>query len=175
MASQHGNLPRLVRGFSTGCSSGRLSGHQLLFLLYFEMREVNQITLVSLPGYNMLWLIIQWVKISQGVGQTGKSSLGFSLGSFIFYFLLSGHFVESYLILVIRGLQPSQVVLVVKNPPAKAGDVKRHSFDSWVGKTPWRRARQPTPAFLPRESHRQRSLAGFSPSTCKESNTTEAT
>ena len=28
---------------------------------------------------------------------------------------------------------------------------------------PWRRAWQPSPVFLPEESHRQRSLAGFSP------------
>ena len=64
------------------------------------------------------------MKISQGVGQTGKSSLGYSLGSFIFYFLLSGRFVGSYLTLVIRGLQPSQVALVVRSPPANAGDVR---------------------------------------------------
>ena len=29
---------------------------------------------------------------------------------------------------------------------------KRHGFDPWVGKIPWRRARQPTPVFLPGES-----------------------
>ena len=28
----------------------------------------------------------------------------------------------------------------------------------WVGKIPWRRKRQPTPLFLPRKSHGQRSL-----------------
>ena len=28
----------------------------------------------------------------------------------------------------------------------------RHSFYPWVGKKPWRRARRPTPAFLPGES-----------------------
>ena len=32
-------------------------------------------------------------------------------------------------------------------------------FDPWVGKILWRRARQPTPVFLPGESHGQRSLA----------------
>ena len=32
-----------------------------------------------------------------------------------------------------------------------------------VGKIPWRRAWQPTPVFLPREFHRQRSLAKYSP------------
>ena len=34
--------------------------------------------------------------------------------------------------------------------------------DSWVGKIPWRRAWQPTPVFLPGESHEQRSLVGYS-------------
>ena len=32
-----------------------------------------------------------------------------------------------------------------------------------VGETPWRRRWQPTPGFLPGESHGQRSLAGYSP------------
>ena len=40
---------------------------------------------------------------------------------------------------------------------------------------PWRRAWQRTPAFLPGESHRPRSLAGYSPRNCKEWDTTEAT
>ena len=34
---------------------------------------------------------------------------------------------------------------------------------------------QPTPVFLPGESHGQRSLEGYSPCGSKESNTTEAT
>ena len=58
----------------------------------------------------------------------------------------------------------SQVELVVKNQPAKAGDIhKTHWFDPWVGKIPWRKAQQPTPVFLPGESHEQRSLAGYGP------------
>ena len=40
--------------------------------------------------------------------------------------------------------------------------LQRCSFDLWVGKIPWRRARQPTPLFMPRESHGQRNLAGDS-------------
>jgi len=32
-----------------------------------------------------------------------------------------------------------------------------------VGKIPWRRKWQPTPVFLPRKSHGQRNLAGYSP------------
>ena len=50
---------------------------------------------------------------------------------------------------------------------------RRHVFDLWVGKTPWRRKWQPTPVFLPGKSHGQRSLAGYSPLGCKESDTTE--
>ena len=37
---------------------------------------------------------------------------------------------------------------------------RRHGFDLWVGKIPWRRAWQPTPVFLPREPHGQRSPEG---------------
>ena len=33
-------------------------------------------------------------------------------------------------------------------------------LDPWVGKIPWRRKWQPTPVFLPKEFHGQRSLAG---------------
>ena len=38
---------------------------------------------------------------------------------------------------------------------------------------PWRRKWQPTPVFLPRKSHGQRSLVGYSPWGRKESDTTE--
>jgi len=43
---------------------------------------------------------------------------------------------------------------------------KRHKkcgLDPWVQKIPWRRAWQPTPVFLPGESHGQRSLADYGP------------
>ena len=40
---------------------------------------------------------------------------------------------------------------------------KRPGFDPWVRKIPWRRARLPTPVFLPAESYVARSLAGYSP------------
>ena len=64
---------------------------------------------------------------------------------------------------------------VVKNPPTNAGDVSS-SFNPWVGKIPWRRTwQQPTPVFLPGESHGQKSLAGYSPQGCTESDTTEVT
>ena len=46
----------------------------------------------------------------------------------------------------------SQVALVVKNPPASAGD-KRHEFDQWVGKSPWNRKWHPTAVSLPGKFH----------------------
>ena len=39
----------------------------------------------------------------------------------------------------------------------------RRGFSPWIGKIPWRRAWQPTPAFLSGESHGQGSLVGNSP------------
>ena len=39
---------------------------------------------------------------------------------------------------------------------------RKHRFDPWVSKIPWRRKWQPTPVSLPGKSHGQRSLAGYS-------------
>ena len=55
----------------------------------------------------------------------------------------------------------------VKNLPASAGGAETW-FSPWVGRK-W----QLTPVFLPRKSHGQRSLAGYSPWGHKESDTTE--
>ena len=57
----------------------------------------------------------------------------------------------------------SQVALVVKNPAADAGNVVDVSSIPGSGRFPRRRAGQPTPVFLPRESQGQKSLAGSSP------------
>ena len=54
---------------------------------------------------------------------------------------------------------------------------RRH--ETWVSslgqEDPWRRAWQPTPVFLPGESHGQGSRAGYSPCSRKVSDMTEAT
>ena len=42
------------------------------------------------------------------------------------------------------------------------------------GQLSWWRAWQPTPVFLPGESHGQRSLVGYSPWGCKDTDATEA-
>ena len=49
---------------------------------------------------------------------------------------------------------------------------KRHRFDPWVRKIPWKRKWQPTPIFFPEKSHGQRSLMCYSPWGCKESDMT---
>ena len=67
----------------------------------------------------------------------------------------------------------SQVVLVVKNLPANTGDARDVGLIPWIRKIPWKRAWQPTPVFLPRESDGQRSLASYSPQGCKEPDMTE--
>ena len=62
---------------------------------------------------------------------------------------------------------------MVKNSPAIQETCRRHGFDSWVKKIPWRRKWQPTPVFLPGKSHEQRSLAGYSSLAHKESDKTK--
>ena len=59
-------------------------------------------------------------------------------------------------------LGASQVALVVKEPSCQCRRQEMR-FNPWVEKMPWRRMWQPTPVFLPGESHGQRSLAGYSP------------
>ena len=61
----------------------------------------------------------------------------------------------------IFGGRASQLVLVVKNLPANAGDIG--DMDPWARNIPWRREWQPTPVFLPGKLHGQGSLVGYSP------------
>ena len=48
-----------------------------------------------------------------------------------------------------------------KEPTCQHRKHKRSGFHPCVGKIPWRRAWQPTPVFLPGDSHEQRSLVGL--------------
>ena len=63
----------------------------------------------------------------------------------------------------------SLVAQMVKHLPA--------TRETWVQslgwEDPWRRKWQPTPVLLPGKSHGWRSLVGYSPWCCKESDTTE--
>ena len=51
---------------------------------------------------------------------------------------------------------------------------KRCRFNPWVGKIPWKSIWQPTPLFLPGESHVQKSMEGYSPQGRKDSGMTKA-
>ena len=64
---------------------------------------------------------------------------------------------------------------MVKNPPAKAGDVRDVSFVPGSGRSPRVRKWQAMPVYLPGKSHGQRSLVGYSPWDFKESDMTEYT
>ena len=65
------------------------------------------------------------------------------------------------------------LVLMVKKTCLPAQRCTRHGFDPRARESPWRRAWQPTPIFLPGESHGQRSLAVYTLWGRKESDTTE--
>ena len=57
-----------------------------------------------------------------------------------------------------------------KEPACNAGDP---GLIPGLGKSPWKRAWQPPPVFLPGESHGQRSLVGYSAQSREESYTNE--
>ena len=67
------------------------------------------------------------------------------------------------------------MVLVVKNQPASAGNVRDASLIPGSGRFRWRRAWQPTPLFLSEESLGQRSMVGYGPHTHKVLDKTEST
>ena len=62
-----------------------------------------------------------------------------------------------------------------KEPTCQCRRHNRCGFNPWIGTSPLRSKRQPTPVFLPEEFHGQRSLAGYSPEDRKELDTTEVT
>ena len=62
-----------------------------------------------------------------------------------------------------------------KEPACQCRRYKRLGFDTWVGKIPQKRKWQPTPVFLPGESHGQRSLVGYAPQGSKELDMNETT
>ena len=66
-------------------------------------------------------------------------------------------------------MKASLVAQTVKELPA----MKETQIGSLDWEDPLERAWQPTPVFLPRESHGQRSLVGYSPWSLKESDMTE--
>ena len=60
----------------------------------------------------------------------------------------------------------SQVALVVKNPPADAGDIRDPGSIPGFRRSPGGEHGNP-PIFLPGDSHGQRNLVGYSPWGCR--------
>jgi len=60
-----------------------------------------------------------------------------------------------------------------KESTCQCSRCKRHGFDPWVGKIPWRRKWQPTLVFLYGKSHGRRSLVGYRPWGSKDSDMIE--
>ena len=69
----------------------------------------------------------------------------------------------------------SQVALVVKILPEKAGNIRYPVFNPWVKKNTWKRPQKPTLVFLVGEPNTERSQVGYSPVGCKELDTIEVT
>ena len=64
---------------------------------------------------------------------------------------------------------------MVKNLPANAGDIRDAGSIPGLGRSPGGGKWQPTPVFLPGESHGLKSLEGYSAQHRQESDTAEAT
>ena len=65
-------------------------------------------------------------------------------------------------------INAGEIILIRPIPRWLSGQImclqcRRHGFNPWVRKIPWRSKWQSTPVFLPGESYGQRRLAGFSP------------
>ena len=69
----------------------------------------------------------------------------------------------------------SQIPLVVKNPPTNAGDIRDAGSVPALRKSPGGGHGNQLQYSCLENSYRQRSLAGYSPQSHKESATTEAT
>ena len=79
---------------------------------------------------------------------------------------------KRYNLHVIKAVMGASLVVRGSESTCNAGN-RRFGFHPWVWKIPWRRIWQPTPVFLPGKFHGQRSLEGYSPWGCKESDMTE--
>ena len=125
------------------------------FIHSTDLQAPTRVYPVSLEGclglllYNMSWEVVM---MSQTQGPLGLGNQSFSLApfNFIFHTAPRGIFLKNLITSsrFFRGFPGGS-------------DSKESAFcvGPWVGKIPWRKAWQPTPVFLPGESHGQRNLA----------------
>ena len=93
---------------------------------------------------------IPWTEEPGGLQSTGLQRVGHDRATSLSFF----HFL---------GLSTLQGLPWCLSAKESTCQCRRHSFDPWVGKIPWRRKWQPPPVFLPGESHGWSSLVGYSP------------
>jgi len=92
--------------------------------------------------------------------------------------MLSNHIVLCLFLCLLPSVFPSIKVfsdsaLHIRWPKYWSFSFSNSPSNAYSGKIPWRRKWQPTPVFLPGKSHEQRSLAGYSPWSHKELDTTQ--
>ena len=138
-----------------------------LFQEQEEDRLIFLRTFLSLPLTLMTlgWLSVQMVRLKCLGTFLGVVRMGVSGGE--------GHHTSTRSCLTLIWAFPGGSVC--KEPACQWRSCRRPRFNPWVRKIPWRRAWQPTPVFLPGESHGQRSLAGYSLWGCRVSDTTDST
>ena len=115
-------------------------------------------------------------------------SISFFSGAQILHFFLLSHNLDLHMDLHFWGLNSTSFLSLYinltkvfpclasgKEPACQCRSCKGHRFDAWVRKISWKTAWQPTPVFLSWESLGQRSLVGYSPQGCTESDTTKVT
>ena len=73
-----------------------------------------------------------------------------------------------------KGKEASQVSLVVNSPPPMQ-ETQEMLVQSLGWENPLEQSMATTPVFLPGESHAQRSLVGYTPQGCKQSDMAEVT
>ena len=134
-----------------------------IITLFFSFVFSSSVVTVFSPSFLWaIWIILVrpflWVSnvlsISQPSFFLNRVALGTALYIHLTYHSLL--MLSYYHFKVSRGVSG-------KEPACEDRRCKRCRFDTWFGKISWRKAWQPTPVFMPGESYRQRSLAGYSP------------
>ena len=130
--------------------------------LTYDMFQLSRIQLISFWDFSQ-YLLTNWDTL---VCQSSLHNLLYPVPAMLFLGNLASRF-ENYIWIRVDPLciprMASHVVLSGKELTCQCRRHKRCRFIPWVRKIPWRGEWQPTPVFLPGESHGQRSLVGYTP------------
>ena len=109
------------------------------------------------PDAEKMWQTGDKTKESKGQSLSTESEILSIYWSQIFCFPMKRETFVIYLPSLYKGLPGGASG---KESPCQG---RRYGFNLWAGEILWRRAWQPTPVFLPIESHGQGSLVVYSP------------